>query len=146
MAIFNIGARRWDAVAYNESTCMFFDGINALGRKPAGVTANVTVKNSERYFASGNERTPVTFHPRGAPVTAYHLDADDKFVFIIELMNMNMVDSEVYLTVTYDIIDGPLPQGWKEVKPVYLDANQCVSEVESPKGQSKFSIQSKPWK
>jgi hypothetical protein len=35
-------------------------------------------------------------------------------------MNMNMEDKVVYLTMTYDILDGPLPTGWKEVKAVWF--------------------------
>jgi hypothetical protein len=50
-------------------------------------------------------------------------------------------DKTVYLTMTYDLIDGPLPAGWRDVKPVWFDANQCgTSEVSPPKQSGKFVI------
>jgi hypothetical protein len=50
-------------------------------------------------------------------------------------------DKTVYLTMTYDIIDGPLPAGWRDIKPVWFDANQCgTSEVSPPKQNGKFVI------
>jgi hypothetical protein len=61
-------------------------------------------------------------------------------------MNMNMKDATVYITMTYDITEGPLPQGWSDVKTVFLDANSCkTSEVPSPKNRTEFTISSKPW-
>jgi hypothetical protein len=118
-------------------------GGAALGR------GTLSAKNTERYFVTGNERTPFNFYSpggNGASPSAYHLDAQDKFYFLVELMNMNMQDATVYITMTYDIVDGPLPSGWKDVKTVFLDANACKSsEVPSPKGKTQFTIQSKPW-
>jgi hypothetical protein len=54
---------------------------------------------------------------------------------------MNMDDRTVYLTMTYDVIDGPLPAGWMDIKPVWFDANQCgTSEVNPPKQNGQFTI------
>lgn len=56
-------------------------------------------------------------------------------------MNMNMEDKTVFVTMTYDIIDGALPAGWKDVKVVWFDANQCgTSEVNPPKQSGQFLI------
>lgn len=33
---------------------------------------------------------------------------------------MNMVDKTVYLTMTYDVIDGAMPSGWKDIKAVWF--------------------------
>jgi hypothetical protein len=79
-------------------------------------------ENSERYFSSGNERTKVQIDALGADGTkyGYHIRSTDKYAFIVDLMNMNMEDKTVYLTMTYDIIDGPLPAGWQEVKAVWF--------------------------
>jgi len=64
----------------------------------------------------------------------------------VELMNMNMEDKTVYITMTYDILDGPLPPGWKRTRSLYLDANSCdTSEVLPPKQTGQFTIKSKPW-
>jgi hypothetical protein len=112
---------------------------------PFLVTAT-TPSKSERYFVTGNERTPFNFYQGGAESTAYHLDAADKFSFLVELMNMNMEDQVVYITMTYDILDGSLPKGWKDVKTVFLDVKSCgTSEVKPPQGKTEFALESEPW-
>jgi len=108
-----------------------------------------TPSNSERYFSSGNERTKVAIDSAGAGGVkyGYHLKPTDKYAFIVDLMNMNMEDKTVYLTMYYDIIDGPLPAGWKDMKVVWFDANQCgTSEVNPPKQSGQFTIPTRPWK
>lgn len=59
---------------------------------------------------------------------------------------MNMDDKVVYLTMTYDILDGPLPKGWRDIKTVWFDANQCgTSEVNPPQQSGKFTVTSSSW-
>lgn len=59
---------------------------------------------------------------------------------------MNMVDSTVYLTMTYDFVPGQ-PDGWDNVKPIWFDVNQCgTSEVDAPQEDGHFVLTSKPWK
>lgn len=148
MVHFNTGPRRWDPAALTESSCLPHEGVNTMGGASLG-KGSISARNAERYFVTGNERTPFNYYKAGAggEGSAYHLDAADKFFYLVELMNMNMNDATVYITMTYDIIDGALPTGWKEVKTVYLDANACKSsEVPSPKGKTQFTIASKPWK
>jgi hypothetical protein len=78
--------------------------------------------------------------------SGYHITKEDKFAYLVELMNMNMKDTTVYLTMTYDYLEGALPTGWKDIKTVWLDANQCgTSEVKPPKEDGPFTIESKPW-
>ncbi|KAF2418971.1 hypothetical protein EJ08DRAFT_702936 [Tothia fuscella] len=148
MVHFNVGDRRWDPSGISEASCIPHEGINTMGGSALG-KGQISTRNAERYFVTGNERTPFNYYKAGtSPIgSAYHLDAADKFFYLVELMNMNMNDASVYITMTYDIIDGALPAGWSEVKTVYLDANACKSsEVPSPKGKTQFQIQSKPWK
>jgi hypothetical protein len=103
--------------------------------------------SAERYFSSGNERTPVPLDVFGTKTNAgYHLKSTDKYAFIVDLMNMNKEDVVVYMTMYYDFIDGPLPAGWRDVKTVWFDANQCgTSEVKPPKQTGTFSIPSTKW-
>jgi len=102
--------------------------------------------NSERSFSSGNERTRMDLHETGMENVGYHVTSQDKFAMIVDLMNMNMVDTTVYLTMTYDYVDSQ-PAGWSDVKPVWFDANQCgTSEVEAPQESGTFYVASKPWK
>jgi hypothetical protein len=144
MVHFNTGQGTKDYVAMSSNqkttrsivtgTCLPFISI---GSSP---------ERSERYFVTGNERSVVNYHQGGTEGSAYHLSAGDKFSYLVELMNMNMEDQTVYITMTYDIIDGPLPAGWKQTRTIYLDANSCdTSEVLPPKQTGQFSIKSKPW-
>jgi hypothetical protein len=149
MVHFNVGPRRWDAAGVTESSCLPMEGVNTMGGAALG-KGSISARNTDRYFVTGNERVP--FHYYSAPsgghnATAYHLDSGDKFFYLVELMNMNMGDKTVYITMTYDILDGALPPGWSDVKTIFLDANACKSsEVPSPKGKIKFDIASRAWK
>jgi len=149
MVHFNTGPRRWDPVGINGGTCPGCIPMDGLAAAPAYTTPNkpkpagVSAKTTERFFVTGNERTPFNFFSDPKYPSAYHLDAADKFFFLVELMNMNDQDALVYITMTYDVTDGPLPTGWKDVKTVFLDANSCgSSEVDSPPGLHAFNINS----
>jgi hypothetical protein len=77
----------------------------------------------------------------------YHLRSTDSVRLLVDLMNANEEDKIIYVTFTYDYIEGELQPGWSDVKPIWLDADQCgLSEVESPKNENGFSLASKPWK
>jgi hypothetical protein len=125
MLIFTVGKGRKDA------TCGDRD-INL----PA-VLVGATAQNSERLLASGNERTPIMW-PADEIKAGYKLRADDQISLVVDLMNDNMDDKTVYVTVTYDVVDGIKPE-WDEVRVVWLDVNQCgTSERSWPKNKSKF--------
>jgi hypothetical protein len=60
---------------------------------------------------------------------------------------MSMQNEGAYITMTYDIIDRKLPQGWTETKNIYLDANSCLtSESTPPPSKNQLTIQSRPLK
>lgn len=134
MVHFNIGPTRWDPVGQPYGK-MCFPFI------PFGKSVN----SAERFYTAGNERSAFNYNPNGD--TGYHLKTADKFSYLVELMNMNMEDKVVYVTMTYDYLPGDLPKGWGETKSVWLDANQCsTSEVRAPKENGTFTIESKRWK
>jgi hypothetical protein len=59
---------------------------------------------------------------------------------------MNMDDRTVFLTITYDLIDGPLPKGWGNLKPVWFDVDQCgMSEVPAAKQDGAYTLTAAPW-
>jgi hypothetical protein len=63
------------------------------------------------------------------------------------MMNLNQDEKIVYLTMTYDYLEGSLPEGWSNVKAIWLDANQCgLSEIDAPFDIGYFTVESKPWK
>jgi hypothetical protein len=127
MVVFNIGEGRKDV------TCK---------QKPVSVPHTVvgaTSRNSERIFASGNERTPFAFTNETHKV-GYMVNEKDSFALISEFMNTTPLDHEVFLTVTYDIVDGH-PEGWSHLRPVWLDIAQCgTSEIVPDTTGSKFSV------
>jgi len=135
MVHFALGSTRWDATCFGRASLPHVD-------------VNASPSNGERYFSSGNERTHVRMDILETNTkSGYHLRSGDKFGFIVDLMNMNMQDKTVYMTMTYDIIDGPLPSGWRDMKVVWFDAAQCgTSEVRPPKQSGQFSISSGKWK
>jgi hypothetical protein len=128
------GSGRWDPTCYGKASLPHTD-------------VNASPSNSERYFSSGNERTIVSLDSIGAATKwGYHLKASDRYAFIVDLMNMNMQDKTVWLTMYYDIVDGPLPSGWEDIKTVWFDVNQCgTSEVRPPKQSGSFTITSGRW-
>jgi hypothetical protein len=136
MVALTLGPNRWDP------TCIGND--DSLPHLVVGTNPS----QSERLFASGNERTPLDISKLtiNGKKAGYFIGKEDHFRFIVDMMNMNMDDRVVYLTMTYDFIDGKLPTGYQNIKPVWLDVDQCgMSEVEAPEGQRQFSVDSKPW-
>jgi len=105
-----------------------------------------TAAGSEESFSSGDERTPLLMGVDGKIDAGYHVTADDKFAMIVDLMNINMDDRTVYLTVIFDYVPSQ-PEGWDNVKPVWFDVDQCgTSEVEAPRQDGHFVVTSQPWK
>jgi Stress up-regulated Nod 19 len=80
----------------------------------------------ERFFASGNERTPIGF-PAGY---GYRVRWYDSWNMLAELMNHTTSAQTVYLQVTYTY--RPSWESVKRLKPVWLDIDQC--------GDSEYSI------
>lgn len=136
MVHFNKGPTRWDATGLGRVCLPFIP-----------VRSNPTT--AERFYTAGNERTPFDYNPGGTSLSSgsgYHLFPQDKFSFLVELMNMHMQDQLVYVTMLYDYLDQALPAGWSDVKGVWLDANQCgTSEVRPRSETGAYTIESKPW-
>jgi hypothetical protein len=120
MVLVNIGEGRQDA------TCMAQDV--SLPHQLVGANS----RNSERLFSSGNERTLAVMPSMGVNNVGYKLNPEDKFALIVDLMNDNMEDKVVYLTITYDVIQGH-PENYDDMKPIWFDLAQCsTSEVRPP--------------
>lgn len=143
MVHFVNGPTRWNPVCFGQTSLPH----NAVHQFP---------RTSGRYFTSGNERTPIDINPQVkglARGTGYHLTATDTFSYLVELMNMNMEDKVVYLTMTYDILEGPLPGGWENVKvcdrsaPSGNGLSKCLYRVfglmQNPVGVRKSNLLSK---
>jgi hypothetical protein len=61
-------------------------------------------------------------------------------------MNMNTVDSTLYVVINYDIIEGR-PAGMSEIKPLWLDVDQCgFSEAKAKSQSGSYKVNSVAWK
>jgi len=130
MVSINSGSGRYDPTCYGKSSLPHVD-------------VNASPSSAERYFSSGNERSRVHLDILGPGRTkwGYAMGAGDKLGYIVDLMNINTVDTTVYLTMYYDYFEGGLPSGWKNIRVIWLDANQCgTSEVWPPKQSGSFTV------
>ncbi|KAF2401129.1 hypothetical protein EJ06DRAFT_581331 [Trichodelitschia bisporula] len=127
MVLFNVGPGREDPPCAQRDVSLPHVSIGATSR------------NSERIFASGNERSEGIIPNWGIKDTGYKLQPADKFAALVELMNQTPQDQTVYLTMTYDIIAG---HPYKDdVKVLWFDVRQCgTSEVNPPKNQTRFVL------
>lgn len=99
--------------------------------------------NSERFFSVGNEKSVARFNPPWVKdqLLGYHLYENDKISFIVDLMNQNKQDKVVYMTLTYDYIEGH-PNGIDSIKAIWLDVAQCgTSEILPPVQKGQFVSQ-----
>jgi hypothetical protein len=80
----------------------------------------------QRFFASGNERTAVSF-PSGY---GYRVRWYDSWNLLVDLMNHSTSAQTVYVQVTYSY--RPPWESVKPLRPVWLDIDQC--------GDSEYSI------
>jgi hypothetical protein len=85
----------------------------------------------ERFFASGDERTAVTF-PAGY---GYRVRWYDSWNLIADLMNMGQSAQTVYIELRVTV--RPSWESVRSLKPVWLDIDQCGdSEYTIPAGPS----------
>ena len=136
MVHFVEGPTRWDPVCYGTGSLPHLDVLTSVSR-------------AERNYFCGNERTAFDHNPNGKDLsrgTGYQITSADKFHYLVDLMNMHMEDKLVYLTMTYDILEGQLRPGWNDTKAFWLDAMSCLtSEVWPRKQTGGFTIESPTW-
>jgi len=102
----------------------------------------------ERTFSSGNERTPTSFGDimTNKVKSAFPLAPSDMFTAQLELMNLNTLVKNVYLTIDFEYIPGGIPAGFKRARAMWLDVTNCgISSVNPPRGKMNFKLNSKKW-
>lgn len=83
----------------------------------------------ERFFASGNERTPFLL-PRGF---GYDIAAGDRWRLITHLMNMGDQTKDLFIQVRFAYVEDT--SELRGVKPFWIDINNCGnSQYETPAG------------
>jgi hypothetical protein len=133
MVLFNSGPNRFDPTCVGKTSLPHL----LIGSDPG---------KSERLMASGNERTSTRFNSPYNPgeKLGYYMSPTDKFSFIVDFMNENKEDKIVYMTMTYDFIDGR-PEGFSNFRSIWLDVAQCgTSEIRPPKESGTFAV-SQDW-
>jgi hypothetical protein len=115
-------------------------------------------KKMEVIMEDGNERMPNRFYEPAAPFkSGYHLSADDKLVVTTELMNLDPKEKYVWLTISYEYLDGPPKANFKQGHQLFLSIGPSCSGFVNPYGASNltaggqpktrvFSEKSIPWK
>lgn len=84
----------------------------------------------ERFFASGDERTPIP----STPGYGYYVSWFDNWTMIYELANEKTTPQNVLIEMTYDWVPGTT-LGMKKLDPVWFDIAQCgLSEYSVPAG------------
>ena len=73
----------------------------------------------ERFFASGNERSPITF----AEGYGYRVRWYDSWNLLVDLMNHSTTSVTVYVKVTFTV--RPTWESVNRIRPVCLDIDQC---------------------
>jgi hypothetical protein len=102
----------------------------------------------ERFFSSGNEKTPTAFGDviEKKVKSAFPITAADSFSAELELMNMIDVPLDVWITIDYEYMPGPRKADWKVAKALWLDVTNCgISSVRVPAGKQQFKYASRPW-
>jgi hypothetical protein len=111
-------------------------------------TDNACPLPTERFFSSGNERTPTAFGDVIGATTksVFQLRPSDNISAQLELMNMSEEQKKVYLTVDWEYIPGNRPQGFGIAKAMWLDITGCgISSYGPPAGKLQFTIPSRDW-
>jgi hypothetical protein len=107
----------------------------------------------ERFFSSGNERTPTSFGDvlMTSPLkvkSAFPLKPTSGLAANIELMNLNTVIKSVYLTVDWEWFPPTAADDkvWKRARAMWLDITGCGASFRgSPAGKRVFEIASPGW-
>lgn len=89
-----------------------------------------------RFFASGNERTPIDLTVNGTSKTGYYIPANTSMSYRIELMNMQPNQRYVTVTLNFEYIPGQ-PSGFRPVNTWWLD-------VAGPCGKSDQDVPAAP--
>jgi len=145
----------------NTDTGSWLHHTVLINTGPGVKEPNCNIWPIEDLFQSGNERQYSGFALNTSSMkTGYQIKKEDKFLFVTELMNMNEEPKWVWLTMSYEYLDGPQP----DVHPAHMlyqtigtgcqvnkgqknpFGNSNISETAIPhKGLDKFSESSFPW-
>ncbi len=105
------------------------------GKSDATCSGTTVGTLGERFFATGNERTPIDFRSVNY---GYKIGSSETWNMVIDLMNWQTTAKTVRLRITYTYATGSDHTNRAALRPVWLDLNQCSldSLVSVPIGPS----------
>jgi hypothetical protein len=118
---------------------VFFN--NGPGRQDTVCPGN----KDERFFSSGNERSPTDMTNNGTLKNGYYIKPTDRWWIMLELMNMNPDNRKIYLTVTYEYVPQH-PPDFHNVKAMWFDITNCGNSFQPAGNGSTFDFSMSPWK
>lgn len=104
----------------------------------------VCTKSPDRFFASGNERTPINICVNGTQKAGYFLNETDTIAMLVELMNEMVEPRGAVVTITFEYIP-TVPSGFDLVTPVWLDIGNCTTSDMPAQANTTFEYSSAPW-
>jgi hypothetical protein len=136
-----------DGKSASEGNNAWLHHITLLNAGPNAVEPNCGYPGVESLFMSGNERSGGGFGLPGASIkSGYRLTDKDSLVLTTELMNMEDKEKHVWVTVTYELLDGPQPN-YKQGKNVFLSIGPvgCGGvNLTNPFGPSNTTLNAQP--
>ena len=123
----------WSTDAQLHHMVMFAQGG---GKTDSTCSVSILGLLGQRFFASGDERTPVI----SPPGYGYFVGAQENWHMIWELANHNTApQNNLFIEMTYNWVPASTP-GMTRVEPVWMDVDQCGdSEISVPAGTSTRS-------
>jgi hypothetical protein len=99
----------------------------------------------EALFMDGNERTPNIFFRQGIDIkSGYPLHKEDTFVYSIELMNMDPKEKYVWLTMSFEYLDGANHPEFRPIHQLFLSIGPSCSGFVNPAGASNLTMTGQP--
>jgi len=102
----------------------------------------------EYVFESCNERSEVVFFvPNSTISIGYFLRSADRFILNTEFMNTEDKEKWVWLTLTYNYVEGT-PPAYKDARVVWMSIgpSRCVRGIDNPFGKTNVTAAQQPIK
>lgn len=120
------GVEQWkDGVIDDRDTELHSLIASVQGRGRADLTCPQLP--GERFFFSGNDRSPAMFFDRQQRnvLTGFPLGDNDTIRLDFTLINRAPHGRCVIISIDYEYLVGPLPESWKTTRAIWLDIGGC---------------------
>ncbi|OAA64219.1 hypothetical protein SPI_02866 [Niveomyces insectorum RCEF 264] len=147
---FQAGLEYPDGRYANTNTSMYMHHVALVNLNRSDATCSGPLGNdTQRIFASGNERLPVDLTVGGSRKAGYYVAPNDTFGLVVELMNSEADARPAVVTLTWDYVAKDARNntgaGFAAVVPLWLDIDGACgaftnnSEVAVPADSAVFT-------